>query len=505
MIAQSTIADYVAPGVDWFALSPYLVPAAGALVLMVVGALTPTWPRGLYAAFTAACAVGAGVLSLFVWDDITDGAPGTLVAGALSHDTFAHLVALTVLVATALVALVTDGTLRGTSSDGPEMYALMLVAAVGAMVMGAANDLIVLFLGLETLSLALYVMAASDRRRTASGEAGLKYFVLGGFASAFLLYGIALLYGAARSTNIGEIVEYFQTSVPTERNDALVLAGVALLVVGLGFKVAAVPFHVWSPDVYQGAPSNVTAFMASVGKAGAVAAMARVLIVALPFHRDDWRPVIWVLAVASLVVGSLLAVVQTDVKRMLAYSSVSHAGFLLVGIEAAGHRAGEDVAGSGLQSVLVYLALYGVLVVGSFGVITVVSAARGGSSDLASFDGLAQRRPVLALAMTVFLLAQAGVPLTSGFVAKWGVIQAAVDERSYAVAIIAMVSAVIAAFLYLRIMVSMWLKPADTDDAVAVPGLTAVAVGIAAVVTIAVGVYPQWLLDATDVVTQYAR
>ena len=165
MIAQSTIADYVAPGVDWFALSPYLVPAAGALVLMVVGALTPTWPRGLYAAFTAACAVGAGVLSLFVWDDITDGAPGTLVAGALSHDTFAHLVALTVLVATALVALVTDGTLRGTSSDGPEMYALMLVAAVGAMVMGAANDLIVLFLGLETLSLALYVMAASDRRR----------------------------------------------------------------------------------------------------------------------------------------------------------------------------------------------------------------------------------------------------------------------------------------------------------------------------------------------------
>jgi len=184
---------------------------------------------------------------------------------------------------------------------------------------------------------------------------------------------------------------------------------------------------------------------------------------------------------------------------------VSHAGFLLVGIEAAGHRAGEDVAGSGLQSVLVYLALYGVLVVGSFGVITVVSAVRGGSSDLASFDGLAHRRPVLALAMTVFLLAQAGVPLTSGFVAKWGVIQAAVDERSYAVAIIAMVSAVIAAFLYLRIMVSMWLKPAGTDDAVAVPGLTAVAVGIAVVVTIAVGVYPQWLLDATDVVTQYAR
>jgi len=262
---------------------------------------------------------------------------------------------------------------------------------------------------------------------------------------------------------------------------------------------------VWSPDVYQGAPSNVTAFMASVGKAGAVAAMARVLIVALPFHRDDWRPVVWVLAVASLVVGSLLAVVQTDVKRMLAYSSVSHAGFLLVGIEAAGHRAGESSAGTGLQSVLVYLALYGVLVVGSFAVITVVSAARGGSSDIAVFDGLAQRRPVLAVAMTVFLLAQAGVPLTSGFIAKWGVIQAAVDERSYAVAIIAMVAAVIAAFLYLRIMVAMWLKPAESEETVAVPWLTGIAVGIAVAVTIVVGVYPQWLLDATDVVSQYAR
>ncbi|MGA1747766.1 MAG: NADH-quinone oxidoreductase subunit N, partial [Ilumatobacteraceae bacterium] len=333
-----------------------------------------------------------------------------------------------------------------------------------------------------------------------------KYFVLGGFASAFFLYGIALLYGGTRSTSISEIIVWFQTTVTVERNDALVLAGVALLLVGLAFKVSAVPFHVWSPDVYQGAPSNVTAFMASVGKAAAFAAMLRVLVVALPFHRDDWRPAIWVLAVLSLVVGSVLAVVQTDVKRMLAYSSVSHAGFILVGVEAAGHRAGEADAGAGVQAVLVYLVLYGVLVVGSFAVATVVGRSHDGSTGLDSFAGLAQRRPALALALTVFLLAQAGVPLTSGFVAKWGVIQEAVAERSYAIAIIAMLAAVIAAFLYLRIMVSVWLQDSpDGAEAERVPGLTAIAVTLAAVFTLAVGVWPDWLLSATESVAAYAR
>ena len=202
--------------------------------------------------------------------------------------------------------------------------------------MGAANDLIVLFLGLETLSLAFYVLAASYRRKAGSSESGLKYFVLGGFSSAFFLYGIALVYGAVGSTNITTMVGTLTGTIPVERNDTLVLAGVALLLVGLGFKIAAVPFHVWTPDVYQGAPTPVTAFMASVGKVAAFAALLRVLVVALPFYRDDWRPVIWVLAVLSLLVGSILAVVQTDVKRMLAYSSISHAGFILVGVEAAG-------------------------------------------------------------------------------------------------------------------------------------------------------------------------
>ncbi len=498
--------EFIAPEVEWWHLSPIIALVGGALFLLVAGALTPTWPRNLYAAVTVLAAGLAGALAMFQWDTVTDDGPSTLMSRALAFDTFAQYLTITVCAATVLVALVTADELRRAGKDGPEVYAMFLVAATGAVVMGAANDLIVLFLGLETLSLALYVLAASDRNRTASQESGIKYFVLGGFASAFFLYGIALVYGGTQSTNIGEIIEFFQNNVSIEGQDSIVLAGLALLIVGLGFKVAAVPFHVWTPDVYQGSPTNVTAFMASVGKAGAFAAMLRVLVIALPFYRDDWRPAIWVLAVLSLVVGAVVAVVQTDVKRMLAYSSISHAGFLLVGVEAAGHDAGEPVMGDGMPSVLTYLLLYSVLTVGSFAVVALVGRSNGGDTSLDAFKGLGRRRPALALGLTVFLLAQAGVPLTSGFVAKWGVIQAAVEAQSYAIAIIAMIAAAIAAFLYLRIMVNTWLEVGDeATEQEAVPFASGVSVVLAAAFTIAIGVWPNWLLDAADTVTQYAR
>jgi len=505
---QQVPVPFSGPEVGWFALSPLLVLAGAAMLLLLVGALTPRWPNGLEAFVTAASAGAAGALAIVLWDDIADRGPSTLVGGALAFDTFAMFMTIVICASVLLVSLVTDDYLRRESLEGPEVYALYLLTATGGIVMSAANDLIVLFIGLETLSLSLYVLAASHRRRAGSAEAGIKYFVLGGFSSAFFLYGIALVYGATGSTNLSEIVAAFDAGVPLQRNDALVLAGVAMLVVGLGFKVAAAPFHVWTPDVYQGAPSPVSAFMASAGKVAAFAALLRVFVVALPYYRDDWRPVMWVLAVLSLVVGSFLAVVQTDVKRMLAYSSISHAGFLLVGVEAAGHTAGSADAGLGVPSTLVYLFAYAVMVIGSFAVVTLVARTGDGATSLDAFRGLGRRRPALALALTVFLVAQAGVPFTSGFIAKFAVIRAAVDERSYALAIIAMIASVVAAFLYLRIMVSAWITDAPDDDElepVRVPFSSGVAIAVCVAFTLAVGILPGWLLDAADATVAFAR
>jgi len=500
VIADAAI--FQGPPIDWFGITPILILLGGGVLLLMVAALTPKWPKGLYAIVAACTAGAAAAMSMVLWDDVTDEGPKMLIGNAIALDRFALLGTITICVAVLLASLITDDYLRREGLDGPEVYGLFLTAAIGGVVMVSANDLIVLFLGLEVLSISFYVLAASHRRRIESQESGIKYFVLGGFSSAFFLYGIALLYGGTGSTNFTEIFAAFNGTVPVERKDALVLAGVALLIVGLAFKVAAAPFHFWTPDVYQGAPTPVTAFMASAGKAAAFGAMLRVLVFALPNWRDDWRPVIWVVAVLTLVVGSVLAVVQTNVKRMLAYSSISHAGFVLIGVEAAGHHAGEADGGFGVSAALLYLILYAVLVLGTFAVVSVVSRTGDAATELTSFRGLGRSKPALALGMTVLLLAQAGVPLTSGFVAKFGVLEAAVEEHSYAIAIIAMVSAVIAAYLYLRIMVSMWITDPDAEDAslepVRIPFATAVAIVAAVGFTLVVGFVPGWIVQASQ-------
>ena len=496
---------FEAPSIDWFALAPLLILLGGGLLLLVAAALTPTWPRRMYAWTTAMVGLGAMIVTFFEWDNVTDYGSKFLVGDALAFDAFSMFGTITICAAVILASLITDDYLDREGMQGPEVYGLYLMAAIGGVVMVMSNDLIVLFLGLETLSIALYVLAASHRRRAESQESGIKYFVLGGFSSAFFLYGIALIYGGTGSTNFNQILTAFD-AVPLQRKDSLVLVGVGLLLVGLFFKVAAAPFHFWTPDVYQGAPTPVTAFMASAGKAAAFAAMLRVLVVALPNWKDDWQPIIWVVAIITLLVGSISAVVQTNVKRMLAYSSISHAGFILVGVEAAGHSGGS--AGKGMPGVLLYLLLYTVLVIGTFGVVGLVSRTGDSATELGSFRGLSKQKPVLALALTLFLLAQAGVPLTSGFVAKFGVIQAAVDEHSYALAIIAMVSSVIGAFLYLRIMVSVWLAdPEATDDAretVTVPLSSGIAIALCVGFTLVVGIFPGWLIEASDKVVQVA-
>ncbi|MEK7295014.1 MAG: NADH-quinone oxidoreductase subunit N, partial [Actinomycetota bacterium] len=336
MIAES--APFVGPAIQWFNVSPLLSLLAGALLLLLGGALTPQWPRGLYAAISSVTAGVAGVLSFILWGDVADGKPMTLVGGAMALDRFALFSTMTICASLVLVSLITSDHLHREGEDAPEVYGLYLIAAVGAIIMVSANDLIVLFLGLETLSLSLYVLAASNRRRAESEEAGLKYFILGGFASAFFLYGVALVFGSVGTTNLGTIADVLANEQTVPGNDALLLVGIALLLVGFAFKVSLVPFQMWTPDVYQGAPTPVTAYLASIGKVAALAALIRVFVVAFPSRMDDWRPAIIVLAVLTLMIGSILAVVQTNVKRMLAYSSISHAGFMLVGLEAASHR-----------------------------------------------------------------------------------------------------------------------------------------------------------------------
>ena len=487
------------PAVDWWALGPMLALVGGALLLMLLTSFVRSrlFP-GAYALITSASAITAIGLSVYLWNRVQDAdrGPYSTLDGALGVDGFSVFATIVLASGVVLSALLIDGYLRREDLDGVEAYALVLLSASGGVVMAQANDLIVLFLGLEILSLAVYVLAALHLRRVTSQEAGLKYFILGGFASAFLLYGIALIYGGTGTTNLTRIVELFSTSVL--ENDGLVLAGLALVVVGLGFKVSAVPFHFWTPDVYQGAPTPMVAWMASGVKVAGFAGLIRVFVLGFQAYSVDWQPLLFGLAVATLLVGSVLAVVQTNVKRMLAYSSIAHAGYVLVAVQAA--------TDDGVQAALFYLAAYTFMVAGTFGVVTLVGRKGDGHHALDDYRGLGRERPLLALALTLFLFAQAGVPLTSGFFAKFYVITAAVDAGSTWLAVVAMIAAVIAAFLYLRIIVAMYMgdeEAAPGGAKVAVPVGAAVALTLCVVVTIGVGVWPgaisHWAQDAVPV------
>jgi NADH-quinone oxidoreductase subunit N len=475
------------PDVDWWAVAPVLVLSAGALVLMLASAFVRSRTATLgYTVITVLAGIGAIAAAVPLWREVQDpdrGAFSTL-DGAVGVDGFSTFLTVVIAASVVLSALLMDDYLRREGLQGVEAYVLVLLSATGGVIMAQANDLIVLFLGLEILSIAVYVLAAMHARRFTSQEAGMKYLVLGAFSSAFFLYGIAMIYGATGTTNLARIADLFSTSALTE--DGLVLAGLALMLVGLGFKIAAVPFHFWTPDVYQGAPSPMVAWMASGVKVAGFAGLLRVYVVGFSAYRIDWQPMMYAVAVATLVVGSVLAVVQTDVKRMMAYSSISHAGFILVGVQAATE--------SGVESALFYLASYAFMIAGTFGIITLVGRRGDSHHALADYRGLGRRRPGLALALAVFLFAQAGVPLTSGFFAKFSVITAAVDAGSTGLALVAMISSVVAAFLYLRIVASMYMTDDDGEAADAprprVPLGAGIAIGLCLLVTIGAGVWP---------------
>ena len=480
------------PSIPWGELIPVLSLLAGTCFLLLVGSLVPTWPRRGYAWVTGISTAVALVANAVKWNDLYYIKGQTFFADAIAIDRVSVLASIAICISVIFASLMLSAYLVRMYADGPELYALLLTSAIGALVMVAANELIVLFLGLEILSLSLYLLAASNRDREQSQESGLKYFILGGFSSAFFLYGVALIFGSTGSTKISGIGETLSGNISIVNTDAMLLIGIGLLLIGLGFKVSAAPFHVWTPDVYEGAPTPVTAFMASAGKVAAFAALLRILMVGLEQRADDWRPVVWALAMLTVFTGSILAVVQTNVKRMLAYSSISHAGFILVGVEAAGQMSGDGIATS-----MNYLAIYTVLVMGSFAIVLAMSGNTDGETNLSDFKGLAKRRPALALAFTVLLFAQAGVPLTAGFVAKFAVIKSSVEANSYVLAIAAMVAAVIGAYLYLRIAVSMWLEEPASDSEISIDPAVIVVIAISVAATLIVGFFPELLLQAT--------
>jgi len=435
------------PPIRWLAILPPIIMIGGAVVLLGVASLVRKPLRVRVSTIgTVVISGGALGIALWQWSDVQEHGPHTYVAQAVVMDGFSVLVTMLVAIAMLLSALVADGYLRREGVQGAEFHVLAMVSASGAMLMGMANDLIIVFLGLEILSIALYVLTAFNYRRAASGEAALKYFILGGFSSAIFVYGIALTYGATGSTNLTQIGDFLSKNVVL--SNGLLLAGLSLMLVGFAFKVAAVPFHMWTPDVYQGAPSPVTGFMAAVAKAGAFAAMLRVLFSSFGVVSSDWRPIAYGLAVLSLVLGSFVALRQRDVKRMLAYSSINHAGFILLGVVA-------DTA-RGASASLYYLFAYMFMVIGSFAIVTVLGREGDGDHDLSRYRGLAGRQPVLALVFAVLLLAQAGAPFTTGLWAKVQVVFAVVDVGDVPLAVIAMVTAAVAAYFYLRVAVLMY-------------------------------------------------
>ncbi|MDN5769544.1 MAG: NADH-quinone oxidoreductase subunit NuoN [Microlunatus sp.] len=388
-----------------------------------------------------------------------------------------------------------------------EVYPLTMFALAGMLLFPASADLITMFVALEILSLPLYVLCGlARRRRLLSQEASLKYFLLGALSSAIFLYGVAMLYGYAGSFDLSAIDQALRAGTG---DSVLLLAGMALIGVGLLFKFNAVPFHSWTPDVYVGAPTAITSFMAVCTKIAAIGALMRVFYVGLGADRWDWQPLMAIIAVATMAIGSVLAISQTDIKRLLAYSAIAHAGFLMTAFVGASQLTTGSKAGSltSVSAVMFYLVAYGAATVGAFAIVTLVRDPSGEATLLSNWVGLGRRSPATAVVFSLFLLSFAGIPLTSGFIGKWAVFAAAWNGGAEALVVAAVVISVIAAFFYIKVIVMMFFsEPTRAPVAVIKPGWsTLTAVGVAVVVTVALGVFPGPLLELAQYAGEFVR
>ena len=537
--AADRIPQIGAPKIEYGQLSPTLILLGAALVGVLVEAFVPRRSRyyaQVFVSVVALCAAFAAVVGLAA-DGYGTTKAHVAAMGAIAVDG-PSLFLQGVIVLAGLVGLFTfaerrlDPEAHGNRVDSfaaqaaavpgsdtekaavkagfttTEVFPLLLFAVSGMLVFTSANDLLTLFVALEVFSLPLYLLCALARRkRLMSQEAAVKYFLLGAFASAFTLFGIALLYGYAGSVSYARIAQVVDGSVTdvnpaladTMGNDALLLIGAALLVMGLLFKVGAVPFHMWTPDVYQGAPTPVTGFMAAATKVAAFGALLRLLYVVLPGMRWDWRPVMWAVAIITMLGGAIVAITQTDIKRLLAYSSIAHAGFILAGVIA--------TSKNGVSSVLFYLAGYSFVTIGAFAVVTLVRDAGGEATHLSKWAGLGRRSPLVAAVFAVFLLAFAGIPLTSGFAGKFAVFKAAAAGGAAPLVVIGVISSAIAAFFYIRVSVLMFFsEPKPEGPTVAVPSpLTMLAIGLGVAVTLVLGVAPQYFLNLANQASVFVR
>jgi NADH-quinone oxidoreductase subunit N len=504
------VSDFQSPSIAYHALMPIIIPAGAAMVGVLVDAFVPAVARwrvqvgvalaGLLGALVA-CAALAGDHIVTASTAVSVDGPTLFLQGTIAVLGIGSVL----LVADRSPGL--DGgsfvaqaaTTPGSSEERAdalggrvqtEVFPLMMFAVSGMMLFPASNDLLILFVALEVLSLPLYLLCGlARRRRLLSQEAALKYFLLGAFSSAFFLYGVALLYGYSGGISLSGIQV---AAVAGTHSDTLLFLGLALLSVGLLFKIGAAPFHSWIPDVYQGAPTPITAFMASATKVAAFGALLRVFYVAFAGLSWEWRPVAWGVAILTMVVGSVFAITQTDVKRMLAYSSVAHAGFILIGVIALNK--------AGLSGAMFYLVTYGVTTIGSFGILTLVRDPDGEATHLSRWAGLGRRSPLVAGVFALFLLALAGIPLTSGFTGKFAVFSAGVSGGATPLVIVGVITSAMAAFFYVRVIVMMFFaEPVEDGPVVVTPGgATTSALALAVAATVVLGVFPQPLLNLAN-------
>jgi len=500
--------------INFMLILPELIIGFAAVVVMLVDAFARPRQRWLTGSLALTGLVAAAVASVWMWlawagtgTPLTSG--GTF-NGMIVLDGLRLSFTLIFLLVSALTILISMVWVEGEDLPAGEFHSLLLFATAGMMLMASGGDLVIIFLGLEILSIATYVMAGFRRTDLRSNESSLKYFILGSFSSAFLLYGIALIYGATATegglpgtTNIAEIALRINDSI----YPPLLFAGAAMLLVGFGFKVATAPFHIWTPDVYEGAPTPVTAFMAAGPKAAGFASFLRVFVFGFPFVATAastsglvhaaWLNVLLVMAILTMTVGNVVAIVQNNVKRMLAYSSIAHAGYALVGFIGAGATSDAEQRSAALAAVAFYMLTYAVMTVGAFCVVTLISRSNDRRTEVEDYNGIGFSAPTLAFALSLFLLSLLGMPLTAGFMGKIMVFRAALNEGYYGLVVIAVLNTAISAYYYLRLIIVMFFRERTTGwIAPHVPASLAAALLITILGVFYLGLFPGRVIDA---------